>query len=112
MSSLTNDERLENMSPIGYDKDGNLLLKGEDYHFLLEQAELTEELISENRKLREEFADEIKTYAEENARLREALEFYANNDLYFYDSKSTAWDSAVFGDEGNVARQALEREPK
>lgn len=39
---MNNKERLENMSPIGFDLNGNVLLKSEDYHWLLEQAERAE----------------------------------------------------------------------
>lgn len=38
---MTDKERLENMSPIGFDLNGNILLKSEDYHWLMEQAGLT-----------------------------------------------------------------------
>lgn len=39
MVEMDISERLENLSPIGYDRDGNLLVNGEDYHWLLERAE-------------------------------------------------------------------------
>ena len=35
----TNAERLENMSPIGVDQDGNMLVKHEDWFWLQEQVE-------------------------------------------------------------------------
>ncbi|WP_346207637.1 hypothetical protein NSS91_16160 [Caldifermentibacillus hisashii] len=41
---MTEQERLENMSPIDFDLNGNVLLKGKDYHWLMEQAERVEEL--------------------------------------------------------------------
>ena len=41
---MNDKERLENMSPLGFDLNGNILLKSEDYHWLMEQAERVEEL--------------------------------------------------------------------
>lgn len=41
---MTDKERLENISHIGFDLNGNVLLKSEDYHWLIEQAERVEEL--------------------------------------------------------------------
>lgn len=40
----TNAERLENMSPIGVDQVGNLLVKQEDWFWLSEQVEWVTEL--------------------------------------------------------------------
>lgn len=39
---MSDKGRLENMSPIGIDLNGNVLLKGDDYHWLLNQAEKAE----------------------------------------------------------------------
>ena len=87
---MTDKERLENMSPIGFDLDGNVLLKGEDYHWLIEQAERVQELELEINGWREEvqkwqqFYKEseeshletkelLKSIVNQNKRYREAL---------------------------------------
>jgi|GEM_PF-4212735 len=74
---MSDEERLENMIPIGFDLDGNLLLKSEDYHWLMEQAERVEEL----EKEKDEWKDTAQSYymtnqelREQNKRYREALE--------------------------------------
>lgn len=67
---MMDKERLENMSPVGVAMDGNVLISGEDWHWLTEQAERVRELEAYlktgtyiSRKLRKE-----------NKRYREALE--------------------------------------
>jgi hypothetical protein len=47
---MSDKERLENMSPVGFDLDGNVLLKGEDYHWLIEQAEHRQKLLERLNK--------------------------------------------------------------
>ncbi len=49
----------------------------------------------------------IKNLSEENARLREALEFYADKNIYTAEWGSPKW---IVLDEGNNARQALKGE--
>lgn len=49
VSKLTDKERLENLSPTGYTLEGDLLIKGEDYHWLMEQAEKAQELEKEKK---------------------------------------------------------------
>lgn len=41
---MTDKERLENMSPVGVDIEGNVLISGVDWHWLGEQAERAQEL--------------------------------------------------------------------
>jgi hypothetical protein len=64
---MSEKERLENMSPIGFDLNGNVLLKSEDYHWLMEQAERVEELEEE----RDEWKDTAQSYYMTNQELRE-----------------------------------------
>ena len=73
---MTDKERLENMSPIGFDLNGNVLLKGDDYHWLMEQAERVQELESKLNKQIEigyKFEGEVYDLAKENKRYREAI---------------------------------------
>lgn len=44
---MTDKERLGSMSPIGVAMDGNVLISGEDWHWLMAQAELVQELKNE-----------------------------------------------------------------
>src|SRR5690554_5578601 len=104
---MTDKERLENMSPIGFDLDGNVLLKGEDYHWLIEQAERVQELELEINGWREEVQKWQQFYKESEEshletiellhstasiikRYREALEFYA-------DESNNEWDVDYYG---------------
>lgn len=133
---MSDKERLENMSPIGFDLDGNVLLKGEDYHWLMERAEYVEELekdLDEWRKeaLRwlERFEESEESYlitkellervVNQNKRYREALEFYADKKSWMNRKVTILMDCeptdvedcpAIFDDGGNIARQALEGE--
>ena len=156
---MSDKERLENMSPIGFDLNGNLLLRGEDYDWLLEQAEHRQKLLErlhkrgiELKKLKNqlsqcrekikdlewnrlvlkgtaeqvmrasrsnyELANKLK---EENKRLREALEFYADKEIYepVLISEARCIDGnwvepdfyeppTIYFDKGETARQALE----
>lgn len=52
MTAETNAERLENMLPIGYDEDGNYLIKNEDWHWLQSQAERARQLEQQNKTMR------------------------------------------------------------
>ena len=74
---MTDKERLENMVALGVDDQGNVTLKGDDYHWLMEQAERVQELESELNKQIEigyKFEGEVYDLAKENKRYREALE--------------------------------------
>ena len=81
---MNDKERLENMSPIGFDLNGNVLLKSEDYHWLMEQAELAEQLEEENRQLYKKNFELMKdnrdwykqadSFQKENQRYKQALE--------------------------------------
>lgn len=72
----TDVERLENMSPIGVDMDGNVLISGEDWKRLSAQSGRVQELEEELYLMKygsvnmERCTDQIK---EENKRLREAI---------------------------------------
>ena len=45
---MAEKERLENMVALGVDGQGNVLIKGDDYHWLIEQAEKVQELQEED----------------------------------------------------------------
>ena len=89
---MTDAERLENMSPIGVDAHGNLLVKHEDWFWLQEQAGLVQELernikLLEGQKgiktaLNNEAIKIIEEKERKNKHYREALEFYADNKNY------------------------------
>lgn len=87
---MNDKERLENMSPIGFDLKGNVLLKSEDYHWLMEQAERIEELelevndwrdeaikwhkrFEESEESHLETKELLKSIVNQNKRYREAL---------------------------------------
>jgi hypothetical protein len=106
----TNEEKLENLSPIGYDKDGNILLKGEDYHFLLEQAESAQmwrERYADHMGVKE---DKIEDLDNENARLRKALQYYAETDYEVHVGYDDSIDlPEICFEKGEKARQALNK---
>jgi len=69
----TNEERLQNMSPLGVDGDGNLLVKHEDWFWLSERALESEDAmygLSETLRQEQGYNERILV---ENERLREAL---------------------------------------
>jgi hypothetical protein len=88
---MSDKERFENMSPIGFDLNGDVLLKSEDYHWLMEQAECVEELeleindwraevqkwqkfYKESEESHSETKELLKSIVNQNKRYREALE--------------------------------------
>lgn len=104
---MSDKERLENMSPIGFDLNGDVLLKSEDYHWLMEQAERVEEL---EKKLSIN-TNNMKQLQKQNVRYKQALVFYAHKKNY--DIKHLSEDEheiPVFKDYGEKARNALEGE--
>lgn len=80
----TNEERLENLSPIGVDQEGNLLVKQEDWFWLSEQVERVSELeqdLAAEHELRHKTERDLRyitdihnTFEKENERLRGAFE--------------------------------------
>jgi len=112
---MNDKERLENMSPLGFDLNGNILLKSEDYHWLMEQAERVEELKKEvekqkNRKYikmrqRDDFMKKAQRY-------KQALEFYADKENYFLKQRMTSsFYTPIELDKGEKARQGLYYNP-
>lgn len=103
-------ERIKNNSKGLMDNEGRFTdlfqLKVEDYVYLIEQAERVEDLLKMNSYLRKQ--------REENARLREALEFYADKENYVSKEEYLMENlpSNVEFECGKIARQALDREPK
>lgn len=60
---------------------------------------------------KETYDKAIAYYQNENKRLREALEFYANSKIYeAYCAAEDDYDSDAILDDGQIARQALEGE--
>jgi hypothetical protein len=103
---MIDKERLENMSPIGFDLNGDVLLKSEDYHWLMEQAERVEELetqLSINTNNMKHLQNKIERY-------KQALEFYADEENYkpFDGIFLSSYQNKVDEDGGEIARQALE----
>lgn len=103
---MSNEERLENISPIGFDQEGNVLVNGQDYHFLLEQAEKAQEL---DNRIQNKILPEIEKGYKQNMRFREALEFYADKDNYKrpYDDLLRYLPSEMDHDEGEKAMEVL-----
>jgi len=93
---LTDKERLENMSPIGFDLNGNVLLKGDDYHWLMEQAERVEELEEE----KDEWKYTAQSYYMTNQKLRE------QNKRYREAIEKSLVESG-WGDEGNALYRTI-----
>mgnify|MGYP001331200827 CR=1 FL=1 len=80
-----------------------------DYEWLIEQAERLEAII----KHRNDILKANEYLNEQNKRYREALEFYANEENYFFDEKEYKVglgvpESEITLDYGNKAREALE----
>src|SRR5690554_1532898 len=106
------------MSPIGFDLDGNVLLKGEDYHWLMEQEEGNEELELEKdgwKYTAQSYYMKIQELREQNKRYREALEFYADENNYVVDISEVEFledipyaKPPIVYERGIKARKALE----
>lgn len=109
---MSDKERLENMSPIGFDLNGNVLLKSEDYHWLMEQAERYEDLLEQVKQI-----EKVSDYnADLRMKYEKALEFYADENNYReHDLKGIVPPrpiayKPILHDYGSIARQALERD--
>lgn len=114
----TNENRLDEVRDFivnDFRRDEYPIKFYQDLAFLVHQAKRVQELefdlnICQMSKKTigyiNRFTDEIK---DENKRLREALEFYANRQAYYYTSEHP---SEVMKDYGEIARQALEGESK
>lgn len=108
-------ERLENMSPIAVSMDGNVLISGEDWHWLTEQAELLQ-LERQGAALANKINSAyVKEVMDENKRFREVLRFYADKENHekeeFKSLRPNAKSimmSTVEWDDGDKAREALE----
>jgi hypothetical protein len=113
---MIDKERLENMSPIGFDLNGDVLLKSEDYHWLMEQAERVEEL---EKKLSIN-TNNMKQLQKQNVRYKQALEFYADEESYEplevqigavtkegYKISKYKYDPKINTDKGKKARETL-----
>jgi hypothetical protein len=107
---MTDKERLENMSPVGFDLNGNVLLKSEDYHWLMEQTERIEELEEE----RDEWKDTAQSYyvtnqelKEQNQRYRKALEEIRDEESepHLFNDRQRVYTMT-----GRIALEALEGE--
>ena len=83
-----------------------------DIEWLIEQAERAQKLEFENQKFHTRFERQHK----ENARLRKALKFYADQDNYKLSAEAEKADlvefiNALDADEGDIARCALSGDP-
>src|SRR5690625_235950 len=118
-------ERLEeiekNLDPLGYGMGGHLISVNDIYWlvgYAKEQAERMQELEQKNDRLKQE-ADfwrvedrEMMRLSHENKRYREALEFYADEENYEFETIVSDCDievvSKVLDDYGQKARKVLE----
>ncbi|MEK0286528.1 hypothetical protein [Caldifermentibacillus hisashii] len=104
---MNDKERLENMSPLGFDLNGNILLKSEDYHWLMEQAERYEDLLEQVKQI-----EKVSDYnADLLMKYEKALEFYAERDNYQWEVSyrpQQEIDCMVIDDSGHTARKALD----
>lgn len=156
---MSGKKRLENISPKGFDLNGNILLSSDDYYWLMEQAEYVKDLKNDLNKwkneairylklfeeyqerlleaerveelekdinewkneairwlkLFEEYQERYLETKELNKRLREALEFYANEETYatkFATDTDEIFDpfTLIELDMGKKARKVLEGE--
>ena len=127
---MSDKERLEDikqrhsaLSPLPF---GGQSVKNTDLHWLIKQAERVQEVEGAFEKLLKETAKVDGQYAtlhrewreqtKENARLREALEYYAHPDTYEPVTAHVGLDSEaediypIDGDKGEEARRALKGE--
>ncbi|PIC88412.1 hypothetical protein CSV71_14900 [Sporosarcina sp. P21c] len=109
MTTETNAERLER---IEFSGEG---LEDEDFEWLIQQAERVQELekqLNETKAL--PMLMELEKRKSENARLRKALEFYADDYKWFEENKGSPfapdYRMEIQSDGGDVARQALNGE--
>lgn len=86
---MINKERLENMSPIGFDLNGDVLLKSEEYHWLMEQDERVEEL---ERKLSIN-TNNMKQLQKQNVRYKQALEYIQRAIYTQHCTKNHKWNT-------------------
>src|SRR5690554_5921554 len=130
---MSDKERLENI--VAVDGQGNVLIKGEDFHWLLEQAKRVELLERENKALNDmlttlekqditKLLNQNVRLIKQNKRYREALEFYADEEHYKeklisgaqYDADGICISNdkyappIIYFDRGETARQALDGE--
>ncbi|WP_337970226.1 hypothetical protein [Virgibacillus salexigens] len=78
------DERLDDITPIGFDKDKNYLIKQEDYFWFQEQAERVQELEKDNKRLKDLNSNNLpvmRSMHEKTERYKQALE-ELNHDLF------------------------------
>lgn len=117
MTTETNAERLETIRQrkaifTGFNDNTAVMLSEEDYVFIIQQAERVQELEKEVEVTRWDMA-ELATgeskLRKENARLRKALEYYADEEKYKVSigERSIAFYTVLI-DGGKTARQALE----
>src|SRR5690554_4703191 len=111
---MTDKERLENMVALGVDGQGNVTLKGEDFHWLMEQAEKREYWMKQHRKRANELEDayfkiqlieiQLQQAQAKAERYKHALEFYADENNWI------VYEGTVETVPGEKARKALEGE--
>ena len=108
------------MSPIGFDLDGDVLLRSEDYHWLMEQSEKVEYWRKQHRKRCNELEDayfkiqliekQLHQAQAKAERYEKALEFYADEENYCVTFEDDY--EPILKDNGKIARQALKGETK
>ena len=102
MTTETNTQQLEQIERLLNEYYGS-----EDS---FEQTDLAIEIIQEHVGWLVSIAKETQRCTKEIARLREALEFYAEETRYMYTSRSLKGHPTIINDEGATARQALKGE--
>lgn len=108
-----NKKMLELNSPSQYIEINESEL--EDIGWLISTVEVLQKLVNYHQKKQKEAEDENEPYRHENARLREALEFYAETDNYGWEISfrpQQEIDCMVIDDGGHTARKALENDTR
>jgi DNA-binding ferritin-like protein len=107
---MIDKERLENMSPIGFDLNGNVLLKSEDYHWLMEQAERYEELELEVSDWRAEVQKWQKFYKESeesHSETKELLKSIVNQNKRYREALKNIYELAEYDEYDNTLEQIV-----
>jgi hypothetical protein len=123
--------KLENITPLGFTKDGNYLISQKDYFWLQERVEELEKQLRHLQNIHSMLEDthiKVKSQTEhnfnvnrkldaENRRYKQALEFYANKEVYQIDFNKMDIPEDVIdmtpdiiSDNGETAHKALKGE--
>lgn len=96
-------ERLENISPVGFDLNGNVLLSSDDYYWLKEQAERVEELEKDLDEWRNEALRLFKLFEEYQERYLETKEFLKS----YREALKNIYELAEYDEYDNTLEQIV-----